>query len=31
MFPKIMSDASFSTNEAILTSLRRAGEIIKSK
>ena len=31
MFPEIMSDASFSTNEAILTSLRRAGEIIKSK
>ena len=30
MFPKIMNDASFSTNEAILTSLRRAGEIIKS-
>ena len=25
-----MKDASFSTNEAILTSLRRAGEIIKS-
>ena len=31
MFPEIMSDSSFSTNEAILTSLRRAGEIIKSK
>jgi hypothetical protein len=31
MFPEIMNDSSFSTNEAILTSLRRAGEIIKSK
>ena len=30
MFREIMNDASFSTNEAILTSLRRAGEIIKS-
>ena len=30
IFPEIMNDASFSTNEAILTSLRRAGEIIKS-
>ena len=30
MFPEIMNDASFSTNEAILTSLRRAGDIIKS-
>ena len=31
MFPEIMNDASFSTNESIVTSLRRAGEIIKSK
>ena len=30
MFPEIMNDASFFTNEAILSSLRRAGEIIKS-
>ena len=30
MFPEIMNDASFSTNEGILNSLRRAGEIIKS-
>ena len=28
--PEIMNDASFSTNEAILTLPRRAGEIIKS-
>ena len=30
MFPEIMSDVSFAKNEAILTSLGRAGEIIKS-
>ena len=30
MFPNIMNDSSFITNEAILTSLRRAGEIIES-
>ena len=30
MFPKIMNDASFSTNDAILTLPRRAGKIIKS-
>ena len=31
MLPEIMSDSIFSTDEAILTSLRFAGEIIKYK
>ena len=30
IFPEIMNDAIFSTHEAILTSLRRTGEINKS-
>ena len=30
MFPEITNDANLATNEAILSSLRRAGEILKS-
>ena len=30
MFPDVMQDANFATNEVILSSLRRAGQILKS-